>query len=122
MASDNNISSNLVTQYYEWINSDQDVQPGAGLNLDNFAIIGGDLNTRLVAGGDDGIVPINDEDAIYGNINIPNPGIKRHFEWPASHVGLVNEFWVGSIITKTLNKEEFNFLENLGKKDEQINP
>jgi hypothetical protein len=71
---------------------------------------------------DDGIVPINDQDAIYGNINIPNPGTKRHFEWTASHVGLINKFWVKSIISKTLNKEEFNFIENLGKKDEQINP
>lgn len=111
------ISLNLIKNYFNWMNSTLDVQPAQGLTINNSAIIGG---TSCMAS--DCVIPTIDQDAIYGNINIPSPGTKRHFEWPAGHSSLLDEFWVNSIISKTLNKENLNFIENLGKKDEQINP
>jgi hypothetical protein len=69
MVSDDKISSNLVTQYYNWINSTTDTQPGTGISGLNTAKIIYGTQDYSVTTDSDYVVSVADSIAIYGNIN-----------------------------------------------------
>ena len=66
--SNNKISMKLTKQYYNWINSSSDVQPGAGVSVDKAKIIYGTRDWTTITDSDL-VVPVADDIAIYNNIN-----------------------------------------------------
>jgi hypothetical protein len=85
LISDGRISRNLGQYYFNLIQSNQDQQPGIGLNLNEFSIIYG-TNGFGFNNDNDYIVTENDELAIFNNIISSNKGVTsfhlRHNELP----------------------------------------
>lgn len=67
LGSNGRISRNLGQNYLDWIKSDQDSQPCASLNLNNFTILYG-LNGWAFDNDNDYIVTEEDQLAIFNNI------------------------------------------------------
>jgi hypothetical protein len=97
----------LFNEYYNWINSTTDVQPGSSLNLDHFAVVGGKMGIPLWT--NDVIVPIVDEEAIYGNINSTD---KFYFVAFIPHLGMPEKGPVKEITKKILNEVYFDTLNS----------
>lgn len=102
--SNNKISTNLFSQYYNWMNSTTDKQPGENLKIDYFTLIYGDDGLGY-NNDNDFIVPIVDEYKIFNNINSNNKIINRtHLK----HLGMSEKPQVKKIIKETLTKNIFN--------------
>ena len=75
------ISLNLFNQYYDWMSSDKDGQPG-DVNVNKFVLIYGNDGFGK-DNDDDYIIPVSDEVFIYNNVAIQNKSSKmvftRHF-------------------------------------------
>ena len=108
------ISMNLWRQYDDWINSNEDKQPG-NITVNNFVIIHGNA-----AGSSDIIVTVLDEKHIYNNTKINDT--KRRFNVVATHIDLDGRSTTKNLIRKSINKEKLSFLEkniNLIESDEK---
>ncbi len=93
--SKNKISLNLFNQYYYWISSNEDEEPGKNLSIDNYLIIGGNIIYS------DLIVPIVDIRNIEGNIISKN---KSKIELRGvMHMGMTSNKKVLKEISKYLN-------------------
>ncbi len=95
---DEKISVNLFSQYYDWINSTNDVQPGINLYLDKFVIIGG--KGGLDGYSNDLLVPIKDINSIYGGINSSN---KYNYQLGVIHKGMSDDDYIKDFTRKQLN-------------------
>lgn len=97
------ISVNLFHQYYYFMNSSNDIQPGSNLNVNKFAIIHGyGMVTH------DGIVTTMDSQDIYNNVNAPN---KKRLKVLATHKGLPNMGVTKDITSRILNNQSLSLLE-----------
>lgn len=96
LAGNKKISSNLFGEYYNWINSTIDEQPGKNLKLEHFTLIYGD-----VPGFDknDVIVSVIDENKIFENIDSQD---KYIFETNALHTGMSEDTKIKKIIYNLL--------------------
>ena len=101
---DTKISLNLYKFYEDVIINKNDAQPG-NINILNFLIIQGSALTT-----EDGLVTINDENAIYQNVN-NGVNSKKYFDVFALHTGLDNNNRAKSIVKKSINKQELSFYE-----------
>ena len=110
MISDNNnskISLKLWEQYINWVESSVDSQPASSLFLNKFALIEGQIVGYPF--GNDGVVTLSDQQAIYSNVNSNNK--RRVGIAGTSHLGLTNNEWTKSFIRKTLNNESLTNYE-----------
>lgn len=100
---DDKLSVNLWNNYYLWISSENDTQPGANVNLSNFLIIQG---TGLVSS--DGIVTTKDEASIYSNIISKN---KAYVSLPAFHTGVADSQTSKRIINSFVSSNNLDSLK-----------
>lgn len=97
LSGDEKISLNLFTQYYNWMNSTEDPQPGLGLSVDNFLLFKGNFIENS-----DIIVPIIDEDSIFSQINSPNKTLVELYQ---VHFGMAENDKLKKNTISILNKE-----------------
>lgn len=71
---DNKISLNLFKQYYKWINSNEDSQPGHNVNVNSFVLLYGNFLNQ----NNDIIVPQVDQIEIFKNIEAKNKIIEEY--------------------------------------------
>ena len=90
------LSLNLFEQYYNWISSNTDSQPGKDMSFEYFTIIKG----RFIS-ENDLIVPIKDEEAIFDNIQSTN---KNNITVNIEHVGMAENNEVKNYVKVSLNK------------------
>ena len=112
------ISLNLFKDYFNWMSSDQDTQPG-NFNINKFAAIRGYLGESESS---DGIVTKNDMDSIYENVQSDD---KHYFRVLGAHsiLSFVDKSVTKDIITRKLNGEEFKFTQrcfNLEKQNGEV--
>ncbi len=101
LSSDNKkISLNLFKEYYNWISSNEDLQPGINFNNEYFALIYGNWNNL----NHDMIVPIEDSIGIFNNVETKN---KILIETNAIHMGMSENIQIKETIKKILTKEIF---------------
>ena len=93
--SDNKISLGLFKNYFNFMNSSLDVQPGPNVTVNKFTAIRGYVATDL---GSDLVVTKDDMDAIYGNVNAAN---KNYFKVFGPHA----EEKLYSVATKDITKD-----------------
>jgi hypothetical protein len=89
------ISLNLFKNYYEWINSTKDLNPGENVNLDKIYFVGGDLFND-----NDGIVSIKDVYGIYNNIESSNKDI---ITFKTKHLGMSKNDKIINYILNNMN-------------------
>ena len=94
------ISLNLFKQYYDWIKSEEDGQPGKNLQLDYFTLIYGKLGFFSI-GNDDTIVSVADEIDIFNNTNSNN---KKLIGVMTIHVGMAENKEVKKHVKQSLDK------------------
>ncbi|MCA9460321.1 MAG: hypothetical protein KC550_07280, partial [Nanoarchaeota archaeon] len=97
----NKISTKLFEQYYMWINSNLDEQPGINVSVDYLSLIYGDV---IGLNQNDLIVPVSDEIIIFNNINSSK---KRFIETDSLHLGMSNKNEIKSFVESTINKKLF---------------
>lgn len=89
------ISSNLWKQYYYWMNSTDDLEPGENFSIGKFTLISGNFT-----GFSDGIVTIEDEREIFQNILSED---KFYYESSHYHIGMSEKKDILEIIKLRLN-------------------
>ena len=102
-SSNEKISLNLFTQYYNFSYSNNDSQPGKNVNLNKFFIIQGAFTNDS-----DLIVQTVDENAIYENINANK---KQYFSITATHSDLDDRTRTKTLIRKFINNETLSWFE-----------
>ncbi len=93
------LSLNLFQQYYDWIRSDEDRQPGNRLEINYFTLIMG--TKGLFNSNDDLIVPIKDENSIFNKIKSNN---KLNISVNTIHIGMPKNPQVKEYVKKSLGK------------------
>ncbi|MBI1936125.1 hypothetical protein HYS31_06815, partial [Candidatus Woesearchaeota archaeon] len=88
------LSLNLFQQYYDWIRSDEDRQPGK-ISLNKFALVYGDYLSR----GSDLIVSAKDEKDLFDKINSNN---KTKLKINIIHVGMSEDNQVKDFVKKSI--------------------
>ncbi|MEA2037796.1 MAG: alpha/beta fold hydrolase [Nanoarchaeota archaeon] len=96
----NKISLNLFEKFHYWISSDEDEQPGSGLNINYFSLIYGDGGS--VSRNHDTIVTVQDEISIFNSIESSNKVTKKA---NVAHSRQLENEEVQNNIRKSLNKE-----------------
>ncbi|MFH1642731.1 MAG: FG-GAP-like repeat-containing protein [Nanoarchaeota archaeon] len=99
---DNKLSLNLFQKYHEFIISDNDKQPGIGLNIDYIGLIYG-TKGWLGSETDDLIVPVSDEISIFNGFNTPISN-KILISKKVSHTKMSDDKNVQDEIKDILNK------------------
>ena len=94
------ISLNLFEKYFDWISSNSDSQPGNGLNIDSFSLIYGNDGFGN-SNSDDFIVAVDDELAIYNNVQGNNKAI---VQLPVKHVGMPADEQVKEKVKESISK------------------
>jgi len=109
--SENKISTNLFKQYYTWVISKNDTQPGKNLNLENFILLAGkpiyfynSIGKRLNLINNDVIVSLQDEREIFSQIQAKN---KYYQEFNSLHIGMSENQEIKETIKTILNKNLF---------------
>jgi hypothetical protein len=98
--SENKISYELTANYFDWIKSDLDSQPGNGLDFNNFYMHYGD-QCLILPGENDCIVTGEDELAIYAHIEVT--GSNDIFNYPLMHNSLADYNFIQYRIKEELN-------------------
>ncbi|MCA9496901.1 MAG: hypothetical protein KC589_08195, partial [Nanoarchaeota archaeon] len=98
----NKISSNLFKEYYMWINSNSDKQPGTNVNINYLSLIYGDV---IGFERNDLIVSVVDEVKIFNNINA---SFKKIIETDSMHLGMTNKNEIKELVENSINKKLFN--------------
>ncbi len=92
------ISTNLFKQYFSWINSTNDIQPGNGLSLEHFTLLYG----NWILGEDDTIVPVVDELNIFSNVYSSNKYINFSV---IKHTDMTDDVLFNNYILMSINKK-----------------